>query len=195
MVSLSTELKHTIKRRVDAAGPAEILMISSVLCAQETLIAQAASARTMPAGLAADAAIRPQFIKLSHEGLELDEDADDWDAVRDTSTGLISARKPAPCGRVDWKKAMAAAAATTLCGWSDWRAPTVREQLSLVDYERHAPAIDTRFFNSESDWFWTSTPAAYSPSGVAWGVGFDGGYAGWGGRGYDGFVRAVRAGQ
>jgi len=76
-----------------------------------------------------------------------------------------------------------------------WRLPTIKELFSLVDHTRPAPAIDVEVFpDTESDWYWSSTPTAWNESAV-WVVGF-----------YDGLVyslhrfdyacvRAVRAGQ
>jgi hypothetical protein len=77
-----------------------------------------------------------------------------------------------------------------------WRLPTVDELFALVDRTKYAPAIDKQFFpKCQNDWYWTSTPAAYSPSDYAWLVGFDGGYARWFSRDGRAFVRAVRPSQ
>ena len=64
----------------------------------------------------------------------------------------------------------------------------------MVDRTKYSPSIDTAFFpHCKSEWYWSSTPAAYSPGGFAWGVGFGNGYSDWFVR-YDEFqVRAVRA--
>jgi len=46
-----------------------------------------------------------------------------------------------------------------LCGAEDWRLPTKRELLSIVDNGRFKPASDTRFFpNTLSAHYWSSTP-------------------------------------
>jgi hypothetical protein len=76
-----------------------------------------------------------------------------------------------------------------------WRLPTIRELLTLVDYERRDPAINTEFFACESGWYWTSTPWAGSPADCAWGVYFYYGGANYGRHDSYGFVRAVRASQ
>lgn len=90
-------------------------------------------------------------------------------------------------------EAQKACAALRTGGYSDWRLPTMRELLTLVDYSRHDPAIDTELFpNCKSDWYWTSTP--YAPdSGYAWFVSFDDGCSNFVRRDHDHCVRAVRA--
>lgn len=129
-----------------------------------------------------------RFCKLDDAGNELPVDATTWSQVLDRDTQLIWLADP--LDRAPWKEAVANAAKCTAGGHA-WRAPTIREQLSLVDYERFDPAIDTTFFRGESAWFWTSTPDASSPGGCAWGVSFYYGYAYYYGQGLRGFVRPV----
>lgn len=75
------------------------------------------------------------------------------------------------------------------------RLPTVQELRSLVDYERHEPAINTDFFgDTKNDWYWTSTETAWNKD-AAWCVDFDGGSVDGFGKGNVGFVRPVRASQ
>jgi hypothetical protein len=136
---------------------------------------------------AADAA---WFCKLDDAGRELAVDAASWSQVLDRETNLIWLADP--IARAPWKKAVANAAACEHGGFA-WRAPTIREQLRLVDYERFDPAIDTTFFRGESAWFWTSTPDASSPRGFAWYVNFNYGGAYYYYQSYSGFVRPVRS--
>ena len=117
----------------------------------------------------------------------------DDDVVLDRSTGLMWARDYVPGGQRDWQSSIDAAAKLDLRGWK-WRAPTVQEQLSIVDYERRDPAFDTSVFRGNSSWVWTSTPLAQSPF-YAWLVYFSDGSSSWGNRSGGGFVRAVRVGQ
>ena len=76
-----------------------------------------------------------------------------------------------------------------------WRLPTIDELLSIVDRTRHDPAIDTtRFPDTKSDCYWTSTPCAWDTSAV-WIVSFYNGYVGSSRRNAGACVRAVRSGQ
>ncbi len=69
----------------------------------------------------------------------------------------------------------AACKACTVAGFKDWDMPTIDQLQLLVDRQRHSPAIDTNIFvDIADDWYWSSTPTAWSASG-AWGVVFNGG--------------------
>jgi len=115
--------------------------------------------------------------------------------VRDSTTGLIWSQSNASAERLSWQDAQAACAALRLGGHSDWRLPSIRELLSLVDYERHEPAIDTDAFKCTPSWYWTSTPLHSSPGVFAWFVFFGYGLADWDSRDGYGWVRGVRVGQ
>lgn len=72
-----------------------------------------------------------------------------------------------------------------------WRLPTVKELISLIDYERHSPAIDPLFLNTQSSYYWSSSPYAVG-SGGAWDVNFGNGYVYWVDRSLGSCVRPVR---
>ena len=112
--------------------------------------------------------------------------------VIDQSTGLMWSKATTAKGKT-WAEAKAAAEAVRLGGYTDWRLPTRAELLTLVDDTRSNPAIDTTMFDCESDWYWTSTPLASSPSDCAWGVLFNLGNAYYLHQGSGGRVRAVRS--
>lgn len=79
--------------------------------------------------------------------------------------------------------------------YTDWRLPTIQELISLVDYSRDNPAINTDLFpDTQASYYWSSTTNAYDPSN-AWIMSFNYGavYGYYKDHGY--YVRAVRAGQ
>jgi hypothetical protein len=136
-----------------------------------------------------------QFIKIAATGEPLPaEAADAHVVVRDAAHNLewlvaYTTKKP-----VNHKKAEAAVAKLKTLGHTDWRLPTRVELLTLVDDTKFRPAIDTNFFpGTESDWHWTATPAAWSPSDCAWLVGFSYGGASANHRSSAACVRAVRS--
>jgi hypothetical protein len=113
----------------------------------------------------------PRFVKLDEANNELPADASVWSHVRDNETGLLWAASPF-ASRMKWDAAKEACAALG----TDWRLPTIQELLSLVDYTRSEPAIDTTFFRDvpkdDCWWFWSSTPDASAPADYAWVVYF-----------------------
>jgi hypothetical protein len=95
-------------------------------------------------------------------------------------------------------KTMAWATAITNCegleyaGKSDWRLPNVKELMSIADYERVSPAIDTaKFPNCQSNYYWSSTSYA-GVAGYAWVVYFVNGNVGSDGKTSVYVVRPVR---
>jgi hypothetical protein len=82
-----------------------------------------------------------------------------------------------------------------LCGKSDWRIPKKLELLSIADYGRYAPAIDSAYFpNSEQFELLRSASLAAFDSSDAWIVYFNVG-GDWGYKYYSNPVRLVRGGQ
>jgi hypothetical protein len=94
---------------------------------------------------------------------------------------------------------VAAVNAAALCGYTDWRLPTVDELQSIVDYSKPSPGptIDATWFpNTSANFYWSSTPVVGSSSGAMVVYFFDGAVGSWH-RGYVGGypVRLVRASQ
>jgi hypothetical protein len=135
-----------------------------------------------------------RFTKIGADGAKLPDDATEWVAALDNTTQLIWTVNET--ARQTWKKAQAAVKKLDIAGFTDWRLPTIEELFLLADRTRHSPAIDTAFFpDCKSEWYWTSTPSAFSPGVFAWIVFFDYGSAFWCDQGSDHYVRAVRASQ
>jgi hypothetical protein len=187
MNTLSHELRAVIARRIEAASSREILTIASMLCADEERGTQ-----------------DPTYEDRERAGREVDElpqpsmarfELIDAKQALDRSTNLIWTRQNVGDKRLTWAEAGETCAELDIGGSDSWRLPTIRELLSIVDYDRYDQAIDTDVFTCEAAWYWTSTPAARSPGDCAWGVFFDSGDAYWVDHDYDGFVRAVRPGQ
>ena len=93
-----------------------------------------------------------------------------------------------------WSQAITYCETLSLDGRSDWRLPNKNELLSIVDYTKSNPAIDSTFVNITSSSYWSSTTHS-SNANHAWTIYFDGGYT----YNYDKhnsrYVRCVRGGQ
>jgi pimeloyl-ACP methyl ester carboxylesterase len=83
-----------------------------------------------------------------------------------------------------------------LGGHSDWRLPTKRELMSIVNYgiPYPGPTIEPVFSNTKSSLYWSSTTLAYDPS-LAWYVVFDSGFVVSYFKANSYYVRCVRGGQ
>lgn len=74
------------------------------------------------------------------------------DTISDLNTGLMWTRDPGP--KVTWQPFLDGAAACRVGGYDDWRAPTIKDLYSLIDFrgitsweiEGGRPFLDTRYF-------------------------------------------------
>lgn len=136
--------------------------------------------------------IKSRFVNLDAQGRPT---TGDHVAVYDRQLQLTWTAAPLAGGKgMKHGDAMQACADLTLLGQTGWRGPTVQELLSIIDYERNAPAVDVEHFIGPFGWTWTST-AYKGTSGAAWLVDLDDGYSFWYYRNYECLARAVRAGQ
>ncbi len=136
-----------------------------------------------------------RLIKVSSAGELLPADAADWVAVYHPEHELIWTRDVLDCGAVPWQRAVEAASAVTLCGWTDWRAPSHIDYAYLIDNDLYGPVLDTDYFTVADRYQWEWTGTACKPSGCARCVVLDGGYSFIGRQDYRLHARAVRAGQ
>lgn len=106
----------------------------------------------------------------------------------------------ATLGRCDTEKFVAdvnsvASNPVALCGYRDWRMPTVTELHGIVDFGRANLAIDPTYFPyTSTEAVWSGSPHAYHP-GFAWIVWFDDSVASLSSRSNTNSVRLVRGGQ
>jgi hypothetical protein len=179
MNAFKNDLHDLVARHVAAAPPAKLFHL-----------VEAMAGDTEPAAVKFDA--RPRFLKLDPA---CKETAGDHVAVYDHTTDLVWTAEPLGNGSTfNHANALKACADLELLGSAGWRAPTIQELLSIVDYTRYDPAVDTEYFKAPYGWTWSATEAA-SPSGVAWSVDLTDGYSDRNYQDFRNLVLAVRAGQ
>ena len=89
-------------------------------------------------------------------------------------------------------KAKVYCAELTLGGFENWRVPTLKDLLSIVDYKRYKPSLMKEFKYSNKDTlYWSSTHYAKT-SDEFWGVSFKDGATSNASETYDRYVRCVR---
>jgi hypothetical protein len=136
-----------------------------------------------------------RFVKLGPDFLPLPADATGHPFVLDTQQNLIFTVDHLSPKRVDHETAEQLAADCDRGGVTDWRLPTVEELFLICDRTKLSPAIDTDALpGTKSDWYWSSTRAAWDPASAAWLVSLSYGYALSYLRDSAAFVRAVRSG-
>ena len=112
--------------------------------------------------------------------------------VKDPKTGLLWEDTPHALTKITHPKAEAYCKTLTLGGFHDWRLPTIRELLSLVDYRRYKPAMPSAFSYVEKDAFYWSATVYADDSDEYWGVNFKDGASSKAAEYYDRYVRCVR---
>lgn len=91
-----------------------------------------------------------------------------------------------------WDEAVIYAAKLNHSGLSNWRLPTIQELLSIVDYNRHSPAIAEVFTDIQYGFYWSSTTCAGNTT-TAWYVDFNNGYVHYANKMYGYYARCVRS--
>lgn len=88
--------------------------------------------------------------------------------------GTVSGGTCKTAGRCDTEKFVADVNAAALCGFTNWRLPTLRELFTLVHFGVENSSIDATYFpNTQAANFWSLTPSTvYAPNNV-WTVTFD----------------------
>ena len=90
--------------------------------------------------------------------------------MRTVKVGKLEWQADVPDEEFTWEAAKAYAASLG----DGWRLPTIKELLTLVDYDRRGPACSV-FPDCPCDWFWSSSPVS-GDSTAAWLVNFNYGY-------------------
>lgn len=116
----------------------------------------------------------------------------------DNRTGLMWVTNPNDAGigaTYTWENAITACETSGYAGYTDWRMPNIKELVSIADYSRQSPGINTAYFlNAQSNYYWSST--TYMPDTTyAWLVGFGSGGMYSNGKVFTTYVRCVRGGQ
>jgi len=148
----------------------------------------------------------PSYVKLDENGNELPASATSWAMVTDKATGLTWEVKTDDGSIHDkdnvynWQHAqdlfVAQVNTSKFGGHADWRLPSIKELLSIVDLGAYQPAVDSDFFpNTVSSYFWSGTANAHFPDG-AWNLDFeDGSVSPASDKNYTNYVRCVRGGS
>jgi hypothetical protein len=188
MKALANDIRKLLAERIQHAPAADIFAIAGAICANDEG-SQLIHGEPMKFAVATDL---PRFTHYDVNGRVITSGGI---AVYDRETDLTWTRAPLECGSVPWKDALKACENYGLFGKTDWRAPTVKERVSIVDYSKVGPALYSEFDAGGASWEWTSTPDAEDPSGYAWLVYLHDGGVNRYLQTLHYHVRAVRAGQ
>jgi len=167
----------------------------------------------------------PSYTKLDDQGNDLPDSATEWVMVRDNVTGLVWEVKTddgsihdkdykytwydsnpqtnggnagTPGNGTDTEGFIQVLNNANFGGFSDWRLPTIKELVSIVNREVYDPAINTHYFpntNKESpSRYWSSTTLSFAANNAHCVIFIDGGVNA-SGKDCLYYVRAVRGGQ
>jgi hypothetical protein len=74
---------------------------------------------------------------------------------------LLTWQAESSATNMDWQEAKfycESLNSTSFGGKSNWRLPTIRELISIIDRNKTSPAIDQIFSNTKPADYWTTTP-------------------------------------
>lgn len=141
------------------------------------------------------------YTKISADGVELADNADEWSCVKHNVTGQMWEKKTADNMDDPYNLNGAGNEASGyvtyvnthgLCGHKDWRLPTIKELNSITDKEIYHPAIDTYYFpNTKPQDYWSET-YFYWDDNEAWAIDFEDGSLFKETPGSENYVRLVR---
>lgn len=94
--------------------------------------------------------------------------------------------------KVNYAEAKRYCSELTLGKHTDWRLPTLKELLTIVDYRRYKPAIKKPFAYVEDESSYWTTTLYIGDSGSRWVVNFKDGATSDASENYDRYVRCVR---
>jgi len=141
-----------------------------------------------------------KFVKISPTGLEVSDSAFKWSCVKHNVTGQIWEVKTRANKDDSYTFDNASDYArqinkNKLCGYSDWRVPSIKELNSISDKNTYKPAVDRKYFPNihPSDYWSKSSYAEYSE--YAWSIYFYNGYLYYYEKQDDFYVRLVRGGE
>ena len=98
------------------------------------------------------------FTKISSTGEELSDDAIEWSCVKHNVTGQTwevktTANKNDTNTFDDAPNYATQVSSQGLCGFTDWRVPTIKEINSITDKTQYDPAINVSYFpNTINSW-------------------------------------------
>jgi hypothetical protein len=116
----------------------------------------------------------------------------------DNRTGLMWVTNPIDAGiggTYTWANAITACEGLTYAAYTDWRLPNIKELVSIVEYSRQNPSVNTTYFMNMQPNYYRSSTTIMQDTTVAWLVYFvNGGLNGGFSKTNPYYVRCVRGG-